>query len=90
MAIIYFQHKGKNLYLGLTKNDPSIDKVKLDLAIETKVDTKDMKEIEVLYDFVNTDLAFNGKLSDDECVVRLREDYRGDAKSVSAIKKLIK
>lgn len=80
----------KNLFLGLVKDDPSIDKVKLDVAIETKVNTKDMKEIEALYNFVNTDLAFNGKLSDDEYVVKESGEERGTARNVAAIKKLFK
>lgn len=80
----------KNLFLGLTKDDPSIDKVKLDIAVETKVNTKDMKEIEALYNFVNTDLAFSGKLDDSEYVVKESGDERGSAKSAAALKKLYK
>lgn len=80
----------RNLYLGLTKNDPSLDKVKLDVAICTKVNTKDMNEIQELYSFLNTDLAFSGKLSDDEYAVKAPGDVRAEKRSASAIKKILK
>lgn len=80
----------KNIFLSLTKADPSLDKIHLDLSICTKMNTKDMKEIEEIYNFCNTDLPYNGKLSDDEYAVRVHGENRAEARSVSDIKKLIK
>lgn len=80
----------KNVFIGLAKNDPSLDKVKLDIAISTSVDTKDMKVIEELFQFLNTDLAYSGKLSADEYAVKLHSDLRAEKKSLAEIKKLIK
>lgn len=80
----------RNLYLGLVKQDPSLDKVKIDVAICTKVITKDMDEIQGLYSFLNTDLAYNGKLADDEYAVKASGDIRAEKRNVAAIKKILK
>lgn len=80
----------RDLFLGLVKDDPSLDKVKIDVAICTKVNTKDMDEIKNVYNFINSDLAFNGKLSDDQYAVKLAKDLRPEAMNVSSIKKLLK
>ena len=80
----------KNIFLSLTKADPSLDKIHLDLSICTKVSTKDMKVIEEIYNFCNTDLPYSGKLGENEYAVRVHGDNRAEAKSVSDIKKLIK
>ena len=80
----------KNIYLTLTKADLSLDKIHLDLSICTKVDTKDLKVIEEIFNFCNTDLPYSGKLGDDEYAVRVHGDNRAEAKSISDIKKLIK
>lgn len=80
----------KNLYLGLTKKDLSLDKIRLDVAICTKVNTKDMDVIKELYDFLNTDLSFSGKLGDDKYAVKLSADLRATEKTLNEIKKIIK
>lgn len=80
----------KNIYLTLTKADLSLDKIHLDLSICTKVNTKDLKVIEEIFNFCNTDLPYSGKLGDDEYAVRVHGDNRAEAKSISDIKKLIK
>ena len=53
----------KRLFLALTKADSSLDKIHLDLSICTKVNTKDMKVIEEIYNFCNTDLPYSGNLT---------------------------
>lgn len=80
----------KNIFLALTKADPSLDKIHLDLSICTKVNTKDLKVIEEIFNFCNTDLPYSGKLGDDEYAVRVHGEMRAEAKTVSDIKKLIK
>lgn len=80
----------KNLFLGLEKIDSAHDKIAIDISICTKVATDDMKLIQDLYDFLNTDLAFNGKLENGEYAVKLSNDYRATAKNVEDIKKLWK
>lgn len=80
----------KNLYLGLTKIDSSIDHVKIDVAVETKVNTEDMKVIADLFDFVNSDFSFNGKLDEDKLVVRVSGELRGETKTISELKNIIK
>ena len=79
-----------NVYLSLTKADVSLDKLPLDYHICTKIDTKDMKVIEDIFGFVNTDLPYSGKLGDDEYAVRSHSESRATAKSISEVKKLIK
>lgn len=79
-----------NIYLSLTKNDPSIDKIHLDLSICTKVDTKDMALIEEIFNFVNTDLPYSGKLGDDKYAVRVHGETRATERSLAEIKKLLK
>lgn len=80
----------KNVYLALSKADPSLDKIHLDISICTKMNTKDIQVIEEIFNFCNTDLPYNGKLSDDEYAVRVHGENRAEAKSVADIKKLIK
>ena len=80
----------KNIYLTLSKVDLSLDKIHLDISICTKVNTNDMKVIEELFNFCNTDLPYSGKLGDDEYAVRVHGENRAEAKSASDIKKLIK
>lgn len=80
----------KKLFLGMTYKDGSLDTIKINVAIETKVSTKDMDEIQDLYNFVNTDLSYNGKLDEDRYVVKTNEEERGLARSISDIKKIIK
>ena len=80
----------KNVYLSLTKRDPSLDKLPLDYHVCTKTDTKDIAEIEDIFGFVNTDLPYSGKLADDEYVVRAHNEVRGEAKKISEVKKLIR
>lgn len=79
-----------NIYLSLTKDDPSLDKLQLDYCICTKMNIKDMKLIEEIYNFCNTDLPYSGKLADDEYAVRGHSDNRAEAKSLSDVKKIIK
>ena len=79
----------KNIFLSLTKADNSLDKIQLDLSVCTKVDTNDIKLIEEIYNFCNTDLPYSGKLGDNECAVKTKSDSRAEAKSISDIKKLI-
>ncbi len=91
MAVLNAVTKNKkNVYLSLTKNDPSIDKIHLDVSICTKVNTKDMALIEEIYSFVNTDLPYSGKLADDKYVVKVHGDLRGSEKSLAELKKLVK
>lgn len=80
----------KNIYLALTKGDPSLDKLPLDYHICTKVNVKDKSIAEDIFGFLNTDLPYNGKLSDDECAVRAHNETRAEAKKVSEVKKLIR
>ena len=80
----------KNIYLALSKVDLSLDKIHLDISICTKMNTKDIKVIEEIFNFCNTDLPYSGKLDDDKYAVRVHGENRAEAKSVSDIKKLIK
>lgn len=80
----------KNVYLALTKGDPSLDKLPLDYHVVTKTDTKDIAEIEDIFSFVNTDLPYSGKLADDEYAVRAHNESRAEAKKLSDVKKLIR
>lgn len=80
----------KNVYLALTKKDPSLDKLPLDYHVCTKTDTKDIGEIEDIFSFVNTDLPYSGKLADDHYAVRAHNESRAEAKSLSEVKKLIR
>ena len=79
----------KNIYLSLTKTDPSLDKLSLDLYVCTKMDTNDMKEIEEVFGFCNTDLPYSGKLSNDTYAVRLHSENRAVERTIDDIKKLI-
>ena len=78
-----------SIYLTLTKPDPSIDKIHLDLAICTSTNTKDMKIVEDIYNFCNTDLPYSGKLPDDKYAVRVHGENRATARTVNEIKSLI-
>lgn len=80
----------KNIFLSLTKEDKSLDKIQLAISICTKVNTKDMKVIEELYNFCNTDLPYSGKLGDNEYAVRVHGENRAIARSIDDIKKLLK
>lgn len=80
----------KNIYLSLTKADLSLDKIHLDLCICTKMDTKDIKVIEEIFNFCNTDLPYSGKLADDKYAVRVHGENRAEERTVADIKKLIK
>ena len=80
----------KNVYLSLTKADPSLDKLALDYHICTSTNTKDIKEIEDIFGFLNTDLAYSGKLKDDEYAVRSHNESRAEAKTIDEIKILIR
>ena len=80
----------QNIYLELTKADKSLDKIQLDLAICTKIDTKDIKVIEEVFNFCNTDLPYSGKLADDKYAVRVHGENRAEERTISDIKKLIK
>lgn len=80
----------KNVFLSFSKNDPSIDKLHLDIAVCTKVDTKDMKLIEEIFSFMNTDLPYSGKMSDDKFAVRVHGEERATERSLTELKKLIK
>lgn len=79
-----------NLFITLGSDDRSLDKLVLDIKIATTVKTKDMNEIEDLFYFLNTDIAYNGTLSDDDYIVKLHSDERGSKKSITEIKRLIK
>lgn len=79
-----------NLFITLGSDDRSLDKLALDIKIATTVKTKDMNEIEDLFYFLNTDIPYNGTLSDDDYVVKLQSDERGNKKSITEIKRLIK
>lgn len=78
-----------NVFLTLTNGDKSLDKLTIDIKIATPVKTKDMNEIEDLFYFLNTDLAYNGTLSDGEYAVRLSSDERGSKRNLTEIKRLI-
>lgn len=80
----------KNIYLSLTKNDPSIDKIHLDVAVCTKMDTSDIKVAEEVFLFMNTDLPYSGKLADDKYAVRVHGEERASERSLSELKKLIR
>ena len=62
----------------------------MDLAICTKIDTKDIKVIEEVFNFCNTDLPYSGKLADDKYAVRVHGESRAEEGTISDIKKLIK
>ena len=79
-----------NVYLSLLKNDPSLDKLKMDVAICTKVNTNDIKLIEEIFSFCNTDLPYSGKLSDNQYAVRMHDELRAEAKSLDEVKKILK
>ena len=80
----------KNIYIALTKNDPSIDKLHLDVSVCTSIDTDDMGIIEDIFSFVNTDLPYSGRLEDDEYAVRVHGELRATKKSLSELKKILK
>ena len=80
----------KNILLSLTKDDPSLDKLQLDYCICTKMNIKDIKLIEEIYNFCNTDLPYSGKLNDGEYAVRAEVDNRAEAKSLADVKKIFK
>lgn len=83
-------HNKRNIYLSLTKDDPSMDKLQLDIAICTKVDTKDMSKIEEIFSFVNTDLPYSGKMKDDNYAVRVHDELRASERTLTELKKLLK
>ena len=80
----------KNILLSLTKDDPSLDKLQLDYCICTKMNTDDIKLIEEIYNFCNTDLPYSGKLNDDEYAVKAGADNRAEAKSLADVEKIFK
>lgn len=80
----------QNIYLAFTKNDPSIDILQLDLAVCTSLNTKDMNLIEEVFSFLNTDLPYSGKLSDDKYAVRVHGEERASERSLAELKKLLK
>lgn len=80
----------KNIFLAFTKDDPSMDKLPLDLAICTKVDTKDMAKIEEIFSFMNTDLPYNGKMKDDNYAVKVHDELRASERTLTELKKLLK
>lgn len=80
----------KNIFLGLNKNDPSLDKIALDVAICTKVDTKDMELIKSIFLFCNTDLPYNGNMKDDNYAVKSHNDLRAREMTLSELKKILK
>lgn len=80
----------KNVFLGLTTVDKSLDKVRLDVAICTKINTKDENVMEDIFYFVNSDLPYDGKLSDDKYALKLISDSRADVASLTEVKKAIK
>ena len=80
----------KNVYLSLTKSDPSLDKIALDYHVCTSINTKDIKQIEDIFSFLNTDLPYSGKLADDKYAVRAHNENRATEKSISELKKLIR
>ena len=79
-----------NVYLSLLKNDPSLDKLKMEVAICTKVNTNDIKLIEEIFSFCNTDLPYSGKLGDNQYAVRMHDELRAEAKSLDEVKKILK
>ena len=83
-------HSKKNIFLAFTKDDPSMDKLPLDLAICTKVDTKDMAKIEEIFAFMNTDLPYSGKMKDDNYAVRVHDELRASERTLTELKKLLK
>ena len=84
------KHSKQNVYIALTKNDPSIDKIHLDIAVCTSLNTKDMKLIEEIFTFLNTDLPYSGKLADDKYAVRVHGEERASERSLAELKKLLK
>ena len=84
------EHGKQNIYLSLTKNDPSIDKIHFDLAVCTKVSTNDIKLIEEIFSFLNTDLPYSGKLADDKYAVKVHGEERASERSLAELKKLLK
>ena len=80
----------KNVYLSLTKSDTSLDKIALDYHVCTSINTKDIKQIEDIFSFLNTDLPYSGKLADDKYAVRAHNENRAVEKSISELKKLIR
>ncbi|MBP3201442.1 MAG: hypothetical protein J6M39_07335 [Lachnospiraceae bacterium] len=80
----------KNVYLSLTKSDPSLDKIALDYHVCTSINTKDIKQIEDIFSFLNTDLPYSGKLADDKYAVRAHNENRATEKSINELKKLIR
>lgn len=80
----------KNVYLSLTKSDTSLDKIALDYHVCTSINTKDIKQIEDIFSFLNTDLPYSGKLADDKYAVRAHNENRATEKSINELKKLIR
>lgn len=80
----------KNVFLGLTTVDKSLDKVRLDVAVCTKINTKDENVMEDIFYFVNSDLPYSGKLSDDKYALKLISDSRADVASLTEVKKATK
>lgn len=78
-----------DLFLGLTKFDPGLDKIKLDVAIVTKINTNDMVLIEEIFNFVNTDIPYRDEIKDNEYVLKKASDERGTIANAATIKKLI-
>ena len=84
------EHCKQNIYLAFTKTDPSIDKLHLDLAVCTSINTNDMSLIEEIFSFLNTDLPYSGKLADDKYAVRVHGEERASERSLAELKKLLK
>ena len=80
----------KNVFLSLTKGDPSIDKIHLDIAVCTSMNTNDMQVIADVFSFMNTDLPYSGKLSPDKYAVRVHGEERASERTLAELKKLIK
>ena len=80
----------KNVFLGLTTVDKSLDKVRLDVAVCTKINTKDENVMEDIFYFVNSDLPYSGKLPDDKYALKLISDSRADVVSLTEVKKATK
>lgn len=80
----------KNVYLSLTKSDTSLDKIAFDYHVCTSINTKDIKQIEDIFSFLNTDLPYSGKLADDKYAVRAHNENRAVEKSIDELKKLIR
>ena len=80
----------KNVYLSLTAPDPSLDKLPLDFHICTKIDTNDISKIEDIFNFMNTDLPYNGKLDENCYAVRAHNEVRAESKNLTELKSLIR